>query len=646
MNKIIQCPSCNTKFALNASQLAGIENPKFHCSRCNTIFSLEEQSNGEYTSTLETTTVPEPEKPTAAASSDDYFSKKSDSDDNTFEEEQDEESEFESSPDEDIEEDQDIDEQEDDDETADGIENEFNDEPLSIETTPKPEQLTFQERKINDTASNPQWNSGEDSSTGSSWKLGSDDNSSQIKTPEIAELPLTYEPEEEKIEEIAIDWPTDQGTHQIEVDLSQLSKKLTSEAGSVISNSLQNESSNTSAQENIKPTSIQTTSNLSKAEYKRTPSGSYERPETKSLLASLIGEDIEESKRKSLSDAPTSTLRPDSFSITPSEPEVKTFTLGTPSSVEVETPKIQVKEEETEIKVPASLDIIPISSTPISKNEDIEIVKKANFDDSSENKIGENKIGENKNSENRSFKETTVMKRNEVSLQMTEDDINPKYAEMDFSPTSDAFPSSKARIPKISPKISKFTFSEMGPFGTMLLAWSLPIVLLGILASLALSIEQDKEMKEKNLAREILHNLGLDKLPSDLLPPSDLAISKLSGRLLTLNSREKVILTSGNLLNMSSQNFSNVRIESRIFDKNQIAVAKELSVVPSKMGFHLVKEKTFDEIYNLQNSFKPEQSSITQKSITPFTMAINVSDLEPERMPKFYGVRVYSVARK
>ncbi len=41
MNTIIQCPACNTKFALNASQLAGIDSPKFHCSRCNTIFSPE-----------------------------------------------------------------------------------------------------------------------------------------------------------------------------------------------------------------------------------------------------------------------------------------------------------------------------------------------------------------------------------------------------------------------------------------------------------------------------------------------------------------------------------------------------------------------------------------------------------------------------
>jgi len=49
MTKIVQCPSCNTKFALNESQLAGIEKPKFQCSRCQTIFNLTVEKAGEDT---------------------------------------------------------------------------------------------------------------------------------------------------------------------------------------------------------------------------------------------------------------------------------------------------------------------------------------------------------------------------------------------------------------------------------------------------------------------------------------------------------------------------------------------------------------------------------------------------------------------
>ncbi len=62
MTKIVQCPSCNTKFALNESQLAGIETPKFQCSRCQTIFNLEldnpkdaEESPAEKNTTEKTT---------------------------------------------------------------------------------------------------------------------------------------------------------------------------------------------------------------------------------------------------------------------------------------------------------------------------------------------------------------------------------------------------------------------------------------------------------------------------------------------------------------------------------------------------------------------------------------------------------------
>ena len=39
---IIQCPSCQTKFALRTAQLEEVRNPRFHCSRCDHIFSMDE----------------------------------------------------------------------------------------------------------------------------------------------------------------------------------------------------------------------------------------------------------------------------------------------------------------------------------------------------------------------------------------------------------------------------------------------------------------------------------------------------------------------------------------------------------------------------------------------------------------------------
>jgi len=39
---IIQCPSCQTKFAVRTAQIEEVKNPRFHCSRCDHLFSLEE----------------------------------------------------------------------------------------------------------------------------------------------------------------------------------------------------------------------------------------------------------------------------------------------------------------------------------------------------------------------------------------------------------------------------------------------------------------------------------------------------------------------------------------------------------------------------------------------------------------------------
>lgn len=39
---VVQCPSCDTRFALDAAMLSAKESPKFHCSRCDNIFSLSD----------------------------------------------------------------------------------------------------------------------------------------------------------------------------------------------------------------------------------------------------------------------------------------------------------------------------------------------------------------------------------------------------------------------------------------------------------------------------------------------------------------------------------------------------------------------------------------------------------------------------
>ena len=39
---VIQCPACQTKFALDSTLLEGIDEPRFHCSRCDHVFGVED----------------------------------------------------------------------------------------------------------------------------------------------------------------------------------------------------------------------------------------------------------------------------------------------------------------------------------------------------------------------------------------------------------------------------------------------------------------------------------------------------------------------------------------------------------------------------------------------------------------------------
>jgi predicted Zn finger-like uncharacterized protein len=41
---IIQCPQCHTKFALDASLVDQLDEPRFHCSRCDNVFNFDETS--------------------------------------------------------------------------------------------------------------------------------------------------------------------------------------------------------------------------------------------------------------------------------------------------------------------------------------------------------------------------------------------------------------------------------------------------------------------------------------------------------------------------------------------------------------------------------------------------------------------------
>lgn len=67
---IIGCPACHTKFSVDAQQLAEVENPRFHCSRCGHVFDLrdaDKQSESESTEEEENTVENSPSSDSLAA---------------------------------------------------------------------------------------------------------------------------------------------------------------------------------------------------------------------------------------------------------------------------------------------------------------------------------------------------------------------------------------------------------------------------------------------------------------------------------------------------------------------------------------------------------------------------------------------------
>ena len=56
---IISCPTCSTRFSVDADAVSAMENPRFHCSRCDAIFGLAQARQHEHQN------APEVRKPTS-----------------------------------------------------------------------------------------------------------------------------------------------------------------------------------------------------------------------------------------------------------------------------------------------------------------------------------------------------------------------------------------------------------------------------------------------------------------------------------------------------------------------------------------------------------------------------------------------------
>ncbi len=601
MNKIIQCPSCNTKFALNSNQLAGIESPKFHCSRCNTIFSVDSESeetsqNVEKNESLSAEENTYFETDAAEEQEESLFEDKlteEDLEDPIFEEDDNssEENYFA----------QDISNKTTEVATHEAVEESLNDSSEYEDEFEEPEiEVDFNSfsGRVSDTSPIKSAIESDDRDLVETeleedeWEIGNQSSPIEETISHASQLPLNYEenqPEDSESfeEDLAIDWPTDDGTKSFVVDLAEKPKD-----NLIAKNRIDNPSDFSRSADSF--TKVES---LSKNDSK---TGEYERPEVKSLLASLIGDDIDEAKHKSNNSLPSN-----------SPVSTNEVALITDSEDAFETRKIRELDE-----------------------------VKPNHEESTQ-----------VSSQNRSFKETTVLKRDQISFDSFNEEDEDEDDSFNFNSLKPSLTKKASPIEELTSKFKGLAVADTftgssGTFKTYLYAWSLPIATLLILAWFSNSIASQTDAANPNFSKTVIETLGLNKAPSDILPPNDVVVSKLNGTILDLNSGERIVLTSGNILNMSTQSYRNIKLESRIFDKNQISLTRKITAVPNKLSKEFIKSKSFDVLDSQQNSpLNGDNNEILQKTITEFLMAIDITGLEKDLYPKFFGVRVYSVGK-
>jgi predicted Zn finger-like uncharacterized protein len=473
MNKIIQCPSCNTKFALNANQLAGIDSPKFHCSRCNTIFSINEEVKNndseiknQVDNNLET--------------SKEYFDEDINQIESLNEDTQVEEDElFETT-----------------------IEND------EIEELPE-EEITTQVNTLENTQLN--------------LNLPSEVKISRNKAESELQLPLSYSESviEEDSSEIKIDWPSDSGQINYDVDYNKL-KTLED-----TTKPDEKHNKNILAEEISKP---------SKSQINENNNGSQYTSASKSLLSNLLQEDIKEVER-----IPNSSKSNDhSLSFLFKDHKVTTK-INTNAKEEI-NPKDSWElgkegiEQNTYEKTGYEKPIFDRPSAPQNENQNTNEKIEKDFHNLKENLEPPTKEEPSHiDSHNRSFKETTVLKRSDISFADISEESN------DFVFNSESLTSAKLKInedlkQKKSPYKANSENSIESKYINMnsgvleyVKAWSLPFFSLIFFFYIGKSIQPAQELKQGSFARRLVKILNLDELPKDLIPPRNLIISDTKG---------------------------------------------------------------------------------------------------------------------
>lgn len=596
MNRIIQCPACSTKFAINDSQLAAIENPKFHCSRCNTVFALETpEKEADKKSKLKARAQEEileedtDDEDTADDTSEEDL-------DNTFEDfdsEEDEDAEDEELTEEDLEDEELEDEEEQEDEDADdelidddsededeeieedeqleeelSLEEEVQQSPLDlIRSLHNKDEKTFSEKKVSDIHENEL--KSKSIKQNSNWSLGADakgiqnskilddyDPSEEEPENEKSQLPLfssketsynTIDDDSDPLQGITVSWESSNPNVAYEVDLSKRKEASFSKE----------ETQNTDPKNELPSKTLNDLFDREKRSNKEqvNVSGSFSKPSEKPEESSKV---------------------PDS---------------STSTSEKFLTPAIIEKNEDSKTTEP-DLGDVPLRELD---NGDIPL---SQLEPQYNQEFIDNEIA------NRSMKHTTVIKRDGLhssGFALGVDDYKKLLEEIDEDsdspekkPNLNFRKSGSFSLSNISKSLMNITLPEVklsalrspGVLKSFLIAWSIPFCLMLCLALWAYNITSNSFTRNEHgaISTYAANVLGLRKTLPLKAPPQGVSFSPTSSFVASAkDTNSHWIIINGHTLNTTKESVPTLEIVSLFYDKNHNLVAKFNSIVPNQL---------------------------------------------------------------
>ncbi|HMO18516.1 MAG TPA: zinc-ribbon domain-containing protein [Oligoflexia bacterium] len=622
MNKIIQCPACSTKFAINENQLAGLNSPKFHCSRCDAVFSLDQDSLSNSKETGEQHVAADDNKPNDKTD-------KNPSDPSSLQQE----NKIDLSA------------------LINKLGKEHNSQSMEADKTVPPE--------ANDSIS---------ASESSEWKainsehenlLDNFQNKSDLEMQQLSLFSDSVQPD--KINESpAQDLRNAPTSASIKIHKSnsqmhddpkeKFREPITSLLGASDAALLK-----TSDQEYA--IKVSWDSNLSSEPYEVDPSSLMGSPKNDSKPPESAYTDQSESRSEITASELLSSLAEKSEKPEKTEEIINQNTQKSLSAI-FGRHKTDTAKQETPIPDGISLPFIP--STEISPKSGFDFKEKVDLK-KTENDQVKTDIKESEHPHNRSMQHTTVIKRSDISPGGFEDPYSVDQNNIDQKNNDDAYHKKQGFLEitrkrfrnnfgksgkynnqdtdvPIYSRIGSEQQTRMGPgiYGSFILAWLLPAITMVLLMFWSNRLTEtpllavNKESLEYRLSKMI----GLTRPLNIKLPDEGLLLTNIWAQ---LTPSKKYIKIGGWVINNSSREFRKLTIESALYDKKNHMIEKVRTELPNELQ---TKKSTEISEYDLLTL----QKNKTDNTLKPGVgLSITVVTDLPENA-HWYTARIYSAS--